>query len=73
VAIEEQERRKGLILRGGGDVLPDGEMDQERIHLGLAYRGRMAHVVEEDVTSELAWRAQAPGWKKRHPYFGSPM
>lgn len=48
MAIEKEQGAGRLILSGGGDVLIDGEIGQEGLHLGCAHLLGMALVVEEE-------------------------
>lgn len=50
MAIEKEQGAERLILRGSSDVLVDGEIGQEGLHLGGPHVLGMALVVEEDET-----------------------
>jgi hypothetical protein len=48
LAVEKEQRAKGLILRGGGDVAFNGQVREERFHFRAAHVLRVALVVKED-------------------------
>lgn len=48
VAIEKEQGAERLVLRGGSNILIDGEIGQEGLHLGRPHLLGMALVVEED-------------------------
>jgi hypothetical protein len=47
-AVDEEQRREGLVLRAGADATLHGEVREERGHLGDAHVLRVALAVEED-------------------------
>jgi len=49
LAIEKQERSKGLVLRGCSDILGHGEMGEKSSNFGRAHFPGMALVVKEDI------------------------
>jgi hypothetical protein len=50
--VEEKQRAKGLVLRGSGDALIDGEMTKEGCDLSFAHFGRVAFFVKEDIPAD---------------------
>ncbi len=50
IAVEEQERRKGQVLRRGADLFLHSKMGQKGIDFRLGDLHRMAHMVEKDET-----------------------
>ena len=48
LAIEEEQRAEGLVLRGGGDVALDGQVGEERLDLRAAHIFGVALAVEQD-------------------------
>jgi hypothetical protein len=54
VAIEKEERAQGLGLGRGSDLLPDGQVREEAVDLGLPHLIGVAFAVEEDETRDPA-------------------
>ncbi len=52
VAVEEQKRAEGLILRGGGDIGLDRQMREELAHLIDSHLRGLTVTVEEDETPD---------------------
>jgi hypothetical protein len=51
LAVEKEQCAEGLCLRRGGYVFFDGQVGEERLHLGVAHVLRMARGVGPCVTS----------------------
>ena len=52
LAVEKEQRAKGLILRGGGDVAFDGQVREKRFHFRAAHVLGMALVMKQDVVPD---------------------